>query len=103
MPVLVQFCAGRVKRNPKPPCPHEVFGRAPALIITRNGKTRGFAQGIGPGAIGRQGITGLPDQCSGARARAAALVGQACDALSPYGTRADTLREAARFAISRDY
>lgn len=37
-----------------------------------------------------------------ARARAADLIGQACDALAPYGPRADTLREAARFVISRD-
>ncbi len=37
----------------------------------------------------------------GARARAAALVDEACAALSPYGGRAETLREAARFVISR--
>lgn len=37
-----------------------------------------------------------------ARARAEALADAACDALSPYGPRADTLREAARFVISRD-
>lgn len=36
-----------------------------------------------------------------ARARAAKLVDQACTALSPYGKQADTLRDAARFAISR--
>ncbi len=38
----------------------------------------------------------------GARARAAELVAQAEAALAPYGQRADTLREAARFVISRD-
>lgn len=38
----------------------------------------------------------------GARARAAELADQACAALSPYGAQADTLREAARFVISRD-
>ena len=37
----------------------------------------------------------------GARARAASLVDAACDALSPYGGRADTLRATARFVISR--
>ncbi|MCR8548040.1 polyprenyl synthetase family protein [Salipiger sp. P9] len=37
----------------------------------------------------------------GAKSRAQTLVTEACDALSPYGTRADTLREAARFVISR--
>lgn len=37
-----------------------------------------------------------------ARARARDLVADACDALSPYGEGAETLREAARFVISRD-
>ncbi len=38
----------------------------------------------------------------GARTRAAALTEEACDSLSPYGPGAATLREAARFVISRD-
>lgn len=38
----------------------------------------------------------------GAKTRAEELVLTACDALSPFGPRADTLREAARFVISRD-
>jgi farnesyl diphosphate synthase len=38
----------------------------------------------------------------GARARAAALVAEAEAALDPYGAKAQTLREAARFVISRD-
>ncbi|WP_431297680.1 polyprenyl synthetase family protein [Tabrizicola sp. BL-A-41-H6] len=38
----------------------------------------------------------------GARARAAALVGEACDALAPYGDRAELLKEAARFVIARE-
>ncbi len=37
-----------------------------------------------------------------ARARAAELIVDACAALAPYGARAETLREAARFVISRD-
>ena len=37
-----------------------------------------------------------------AKARAAALVAEAEAALKPYGDRADALREAARFVISRD-
>jgi farnesyl diphosphate synthase len=37
----------------------------------------------------------------GARARAAGLVEEACDALAPYGERADVLRQAARFVIAR--
>jgi farnesyl diphosphate synthase len=38
----------------------------------------------------------------GARARARSLVDDACDALSPYGARADLLKEAARFSIARE-
>jgi farnesyl diphosphate synthase len=38
----------------------------------------------------------------GAKARARALAGEAEAALAPYGARAETLREAARFVISRD-
>ena len=38
----------------------------------------------------------------GARARAAALVEEAEAALAPYGKKAQTLREAARFVISRE-
>lgn len=37
----------------------------------------------------------------GARARAASLVDEACDALSCYGANADALRDLARFVISR--
>lgn len=38
----------------------------------------------------------------GAKERARDLVADACEALSPYGSNADALREAARFVISRD-
>lgn len=38
----------------------------------------------------------------GAKARAHALVDEACDALLPYGAKAETLRRAARFVIARD-
>ncbi len=38
---------------------------------------------------------------AGARSRAHSLVTEACDALSPYGAAAETLREAARFVIAR--
>jgi farnesyl diphosphate synthase len=37
-----------------------------------------------------------------ARQRAKDLIDQACEAVSPYGERAQSLREAARFVISRD-
>lgn len=39
---------------------------------------------------------------AGARQRAAELVEQACAALDPYGNRAETLKDAARFVIARD-
>jgi farnesyl diphosphate synthase len=38
----------------------------------------------------------------GARARAKSLVDDACDALSPYGARANLLKDAARFTIARE-
>jgi farnesyl diphosphate synthase len=38
----------------------------------------------------------------GAKARAQSLVDDACAALSPYGSKADTLRDVARFVISRE-
>jgi farnesyl diphosphate synthase len=38
---------------------------------------------------------------AGAKSRAQSLVSEACDALSPYGAAAETLREAARFVIAR--
>ncbi|WP_102225857.1 polyprenyl synthetase family protein [Acidimangrovimonas sediminis] len=38
----------------------------------------------------------------GAKARAGALVDEACAALSAYGDRAETLRQAARFVIARE-
>ncbi len=43
-------------------------------------------------------LLGLPE----AKARAAALAAEAQAALAPYGPKAETLREAARFVISRD-
>jgi farnesyl diphosphate synthase len=39
---------------------------------------------------------------AGARARAEGLVAAACDAVAPYGPRADALQAAARFVIARD-
>jgi farnesyl diphosphate synthase len=43
-------------------------------------------------------LLGLPE----AKARAEALAAEAQSALAPYGAKAETLREAARFVISRD-
>ncbi len=38
----------------------------------------------------------------GARGRAKSLIDDACDALSPYGPKADLLKDAARFTIARE-
>ena len=51
------------------------------------------------------GVVRAPSSCpgvEGAMARAVALAEAACEALAPYGARADRLREAARFAVARD-
>ncbi len=39
---------------------------------------------------------------TGARTKAAALVAEACEALAPYGHRANLLKDAARFTIARE-
>ena len=66
------------------------------------------------GDAGRAGKTLRKDEAAGkatfvsllglgpAKSRAEALVAEAESALAPYGARAETLREAARFVISRD-
>ena len=57
-------------------------------------------------AVGKDGAAGKATFVSllgldEAKTRATALTESACDALAPYGDRAETLREAARFVISR--
>jgi farnesyl diphosphate synthase len=57
-------------------------------------------------AVGKDGARGKATFVSllgldGAKARAERLVTEACDALHGYGARADALRQAARFVISR--
>ena len=58
-------------------------------------------------AIGKDAVRGKATfvghlGVAGARTRAVALAEAACDALAPWGPRADLLREAARFAVSRE-
>lgn len=58
-------------------------------------------------AVGKDGRAGKATFVSllglaAAKRRAADLVEDACDALSPYGNDADTLRAAARYVIARD-
>lgn len=66
----------------------------------------GDAETVGK-AVGKDGDAGKATFVSllgleGAKARAGELVHEACDALAPYGTRADVLKEAALFVIERD-
>ncbi len=58
-------------------------------------------------AVGKDALAGKATFVSllgleGARARAVALVDEACAHLSPYGARADLLKQAARFTIARE-
>ena len=62
---------------------------APAVFVLRKDADAGKATFVS--------LLGLDP----ARARARDLVDAACDALSPYGSDAETLRDAARFVISR--
>lgn len=59
-------------------------------------------------AVGKDAAAGKATFASllgldGAKSRAASLVQEACDALSPYGEDADTLKEAAHFVIARTH
>lgn len=69
------------------------------LDVTGDSATVGKAVGkdAGRGKATFVSLLGL----EGARTRAQTLVTDACDALSSYGGRADPLRQAARFVISR--
>ncbi len=67
----------------------------------------GDADAVGK-AVGKDAAAGKATFVSllgldGAKSRAAELVQEACDALSPYGDDAETLKEAARFVISRTH
>lgn len=66
----------------------------------------GNAAAVGK-AVGKDAAAGKATFVSllgleGARARAGSLVEEACDALSPYGLKAETLKAAARFVITRE-
>ena len=67
----------------------------------------GDAAAVGK-AVGKDAAAGKATFVShlgldGAKSRASELVQEACDALSPYGDDAETLKDAARFVISRTH
>ena len=70
------------------------------LDVTGDSATVGKAVGkdANAGKATFVSLLGLPE----AKSRAATLVQLACDALSDYGTAAETLREAARFVVARE-
>ena len=70
------------------------------LDVEGNASTLGKATGKDAGANKATFVSLLG--LDGAKARADELVESACDALSPYGDEAETLRALARFVISRD-
>ena len=90
--------------------PLSIYGRALGLAfqiaddvldITGNASVVGKAVGKDQ-AAGKATFVSLLG-LDGAKSRAADLVQEACDALSPYGDDAETLREAARFVIARTH
>ena len=71
------------------------------LDITGDAKTVGKAVGKDE-AAGKATFVSLLG-LDGAKSRAETLVEEACDALSPYGDNAETLKDAARFVITRTH
>ena len=79
----------------------------PIEPLARYGDALGLAFQIAGKAVGKDADAGKATFVSllgleTAKSRATELVDQACDALSAYGARAETLRQAARFVIARD-
>lgn len=70
------------------------------LDVTGDAAKTGKAVGKDAGAGKATFVSHLGLQ--GARDRAAALVNEACAHLSPYGSRAELMKEAARFTIARE-
>ena len=70
-------------------------------VIDVTGDATAAGKAVGKDAAAGKATFVLLLGLDGARARAATLVDDACDALSCYGARADILRGLARFVISR--
>lgn len=90
------------------PAPLRAYAQALGLafqiaddILDVEGDARAMGKAVGKDADrGKATFVSLLG-LDGARSRAGALVTEACDALAVYGDRAEPLRQAARFVISR--
>jgi farnesyl diphosphate synthase len=90
--------------------PLSIYGRALGLAFQISDDVldiTGDASVVGK-AVGKDAAAGKATFVSllgldGAKSRAATLVEEACDALSPYGEDAETLKEAAQFVIARTH
>ena len=90
--------------------PLSIYGRCMGLafqiaddLLDLTGDADVVGKAVGKdAAAGKATFASLLGQ-DGAKSRAKELVAEACDALSPYGDDAETLKEAARFVIARTH
>lgn len=72
-------------------------------ILDVTGDTATVGKAVGKDAVAGKATFVSLLGLSGARQKAVALVEEACDSLGPYGLEAETLKEAARFVVSRTH